>query len=267
MRFMDACRRGGYMTLPLPEDIREIIGEREYAIDPTGMSDSNVLCFDNVVLKIEKQSEESDNEHRMLRWLQGRLPVPEVVCYEKMNGFNYLLMTRIDGVMACDESCLKRPNALIRCLAEGLKMLRAVDISNCPYRNDLENKFRLAKYRIDNNLITTEDFEPDTIGGNGFKSPMELLDWLIGNKPEEQFVFSHGDYCLPNVFLKKDSISGFIDLGRAGIADFWQDIALCLRSIRHNLGLEGFEKQLFNELGIEPDFEKIRYYILLDELF
>ena len=27
------------------------------------------------------------------------------------------------------------------------------------------------------------------------------------------------------------------------------------------------EKMLFDALGIDPDFDKIRYYILLDELF
>jgi len=28
-----------------------------------------------------------------------------------------------------------------------------------------------------------------------------------------------------------------------------------------------YKKQLFEELGIVPDWDKIRYYILLDELF
>ena len=51
-------------------------------------------------------------------------------------------------------------------------------------------------------------------------------------------------------------------------------IALCYRSLVHNFEgryggevYEGFNANiLFDELGIEPDWNKIRYYILLDEL-
>ena len=81
--------------------------------------------------------------------------------------------------------------------------------------------------------------------------------------------------CLPNVFLQQDKISGFIDLGRCGIADRYQDIALCYRSLVNNYqGAYGgkvyptfYPERLFEKLGIEPDWEKVRYYILLDELF
>jgi kanamycin kinase/aminoglycoside 3'-phosphotransferase-3 len=60
-----------------------------------------------------------------------------------------------------------------------------------------------------------------------------------------------------------------------GIADKYQDIALCCRSLKKNLaGAYGGsvrgeidDKLLFDNLGIAPDYEKIRYYILLDELF
>ena len=30
----------------------------------------------------------------------------------------------------------------------------------------------------------------------------ELINWLYDNKPEEDFVLSHGDFCLPNIFIK-----------------------------------------------------------------
>ena len=58
-------------------------------------------------------------------------------------------------------------------------------------------------------------------------------------------------------------------------ADQYQDIALCCRSLQHNFdGAYGSRvyggldvQMLFVELGIEPDWEKIKYYILLDELF
>lgn len=97
----------------------------------------------------------------------------------------------------------------------------------------------------------------------------------MDNRPDEDLVFSHGYFCLPNIFLKDDKVSGFIDLGNMGIADRYQDIALCYRSLNNNLaGAYGGkvygkidDNLLFDCLGITPDYEKIRYYILLDELF
>ena len=103
---------------------------------------------------------------------------------------------------------------------------------------------------------------------NQFESPRELYDYLVNNKPKSYIpVFSHGDYCLPNIFFKKDKIGGFIDLGRAGIADIYQDIALCVREISDDFKNEKCIDILFQHLGLEPDWEKIDYYILLDELF
>jgi kanamycin kinase/aminoglycoside 3'-phosphotransferase-3 len=53
----------------IPESIKQLIGKREYSIDKIGMSDSQVICFPDMVLKIEGESEESNNEHRILKWL------------------------------------------------------------------------------------------------------------------------------------------------------------------------------------------------------
>ena len=77
----------------------------------------------------------------------------------------------------------------------------------------------------------------------------------------------HGDYCLPNIMGNQDEISGFIDLGRAGIADIWQDIALCMRSMHRNFGTRKYEEMLLECLGKKQDNEKLEYYILLDEMF
>ena len=88
-------------------------------------------------------------------------------------------------------------------------------------------------------------------------------------------MLSHGDFCLPNIFINNDKISGFIDLGRIGIGDKWNDIALCYRSLKWNAkgryGGNGYPKlnpdMIFDALEIEPNYEKIEYYTLLDELF
>lgn len=261
--------------MDLPAGIQEKLEGQNFQIDEVGLSDSKVYLFDDQVLKIGEANEESENEYRMMRWLAGKLPLPRPVAYECGNGKSYLLMTRITGKMACDDAYMKNPELLTEMLAEALKRLWAVDISECPCVWQLERKLAMAKYRVEHDMVGTEDAEPDTYGPGGFASPHELLQWLITHKPQENPVLSHGDFCLPNIFFEDGSLKGYIDLGRMGAADQWQDIALCYRSLKHNYDgmyggkkYEGYEPEMFfDKLGIRPDWEKIRYYILLDELF
>ncbi|HAR4105986.1 TPA: phosphotransferase [Staphylococcus aureus] len=91
--------------------------------------------------------------------------------------------------------------------------------------------------------------------------------YLKSYQDEEELVFSHGDLGDSNIFVKDGKVSGFIDLGRSGRADKWYDIAFCVRSIREDIGEEQYVELFFDLLGIKPDWEKIKYYILLDELF
>ena len=66
-----------------------------------------------------------------------------------------------------------------------------------------------------------------------------------------------------------------MDLAGSGVSDRWQDIALCYRSLKYNLcGIysgkiySDFNPDfLFEALEMEPDWEKLNFYILLDELF
>lgn len=263
--------------LDLPEKIKSLIGNETYSFDRVGMSDSTVILLSDKILKIQNINIESDNEYQLMEWLQDKLPVPRVLAYEmdENKNKNYLLMTKVPGEMSCADHYMKNPEQLVNLLVEGLKMLWKVDISNCTYKNGLKEKLQRAEYNINNNLVEMDNVEAKTFGENGFENPEHLLKWLIANRPDEEYAFSHGDYCLPNIFLHDGKISGYIDLGRAGIADKWQDIALCYRSLSHNYdgkynGVEyqGYrEDMLFEKLDIVPDWDKIRYYLLLDELF
>jgi len=263
------------MTEQFPENIERLIAGKEYTVDSIGRSDGAVYIFDDMVLKSEKCTDNAISTVEMMKWLSGRLPVPEVLAHEVEDGKSYLLMSRIKGRMALDRYFLEeRPDELISLLAEGLKMLWSIDISDCPRMCDLDTELIRARERVEKGLVNTDDAEPDTFGKDGFKDPAELLEWLENNRPESDLVLSHGDLCLPNIFIENGSISGFIDLGSCGIADRWEDIALCWRSLRHNSDgtygnvYEGIHPDmLFEKLGIEPNHEKLRYYILLDELF
>ncbi len=259
----------------LPDKIKNLLGEEKYTIDNVGMSDSTVILFNDMVLKIQIINDESDNEYHVMKWLQGKLPVPKILGYEVDEKKAYLLMTKIPGEMACADKYLKNPEQLTTLLAKGLQMLWKVDTKSFAYTYNLEKKIQIAKYRVENNLVDMDNVDPDTFGEKGFKNPKHLLEWIINNKPEEELVLSHGDFCLPNIFFANKKVSGYLDLGRTGVADKWQDIALCYRSLLHNFDgkyngkqYQGFDTQmLFDRLGIKPNWEKIRYYILLDELF
>lgn len=258
----------------LPESIRALVSEEAYAENDIGMSGSRVLMYRDKVLKVEPWDEQPQAESAMLRWLRGKLPVPEILAEEIQGGVRWLLMSRMAGKMSCDETYMNDPEGLTKLLAQGLKMLWSVDIAGCPVDQRLVQKLRQAEYCVENGLVDMENVDPETFGEGGFRDPRDLLEWLKRNKPEEDPVLSHGDFCLPNIFLEGGTVSGFIDLGRCGIADKYQDIALCWRSLRDNFSgvygksYPGFDPmQLFRELDMEPDWEKIRYYILLDELF
>ncbi|MDF2674329.1 MAG: aphA [Clostridiales bacterium] len=255
------------MNRKLPNIILEYIKDMDSTKDTIGCSEAKIYHFTKIdkelFLKIEKSNLEFEHERKMMYWLKGKLPVPEIVAQCKENGYDYLLMTKAVGEMACSEGNLNNPKTLVILLAEGIKMLQRVDISDCPFNCSLEYKLSIAGERIKNSQVDINDWEED----NPFNSPEELYDYLIANQPEEEIVFSHGDYCLPNVFFNDGNVTGFIDLGRAGMADKWQDIALCVRSLEHNLQNNKYTDLLFKYLGIEPDYEKIKYYILLDELF
>ena len=263
------------IELYLPRELKSLIAGKRYVVDDVGMSSSKVLIFDDMVLKIQPDTQETRTEQTMLAWLDGKLPVPKCLFHTVEEGINYLLMSRVSGKMACDAQLLEDPKLLVSILAESLKKLWQVDITGCPVKWNLQHKLAAAREAVDAGAVNVEDAEPETFGTNGFESPSALLAWLSANQPPEDLVLSHGDFCLPNVFVEAQQLSGLIDLGRTGVADRWQDIALCWRSLKHNYGAkyggkvyENFDPDcLFDALDIVPDREKLNYYILLDELF
>lgn len=258
-----------------PEELKEMIAGQDYEVDDVGMSGSMILMFEDKVLKVQQETAETQSECVMLKWLEGKLPVPRILYQVSRDDKSYLLMSRMQGTMTCDEELMSKPEVLVDLLAQSLKMLWSVDITECPVEWKLDKMLAAARETVEAGLVDVENTQPETFGENGFKDPEELLAWLVANKPEEELVLSHGDFCLPNIFVQDGKLAGYIDLGRAGVADKWKDIAICYRSLLNNFSgvysekaYEGLQPEmLFEKLEIEPDWDKINYYILLDELF
>lgn len=260
----------------LPESISNKIEGKTWTCDDIGMSDSTILLFDDMVLKIEKISRSSENEITLLRWLNGKLPVPKIIEAKTQNGYSFLLMSKLSGEMACSDNSLRNIENTIIALAKGLKILWNINIANCPCSSTVSDKLAQVKYDIENNLVDMDNFDVETFTTEGFNDVFDLYNYLHNNQPIEDLVFSHGDYYLPNLFVSGCDITGFLDLGNGGVSDRWQDIALCVRTLRSrhmrfaNCGEDEYQKYLsllFKELRIVPDQEKIRYFILLYEFF
>ena len=212
------------------------------------------------------QREELLAEKECLEWLQERLPVPEVYAFHTDERQSFLILSEIPGLESCNAMFERDIPALVRLLAEGLRLIHSVEIANCPFDRRLDHTIALAKRRVEAGLVDESDFDEQRREARA----NELFETLIKSRPEvEDVVFTHGDYCLPNIMigLLPPRIAGCIDWGRAGIADRYQDLALAARSLAHNFG-PGWEPLLWEAYGLQTvDSAKIEFYKLLDEFF
>ena len=83
----------------------------------------------------------------------------------------------------------------------------------------------------------------------------------IFNNESSGSTFIHGDFCLPNILVKNNKVSGFIDTQTSGIGDAWVDYAWCIWSLEYNLKTNKYTPLLLEKLGIEFDEEKYKKYI------
>ncbi|MCB8942192.1 MAG: aminoglycoside 3'-phosphotransferase [Ardenticatenaceae bacterium] len=205
-------------------------------------------------------------EAQRIQWLNGRLPVPQLLEFAVTEEGAYLLMTAVPGVnlTSCNDKTDSEKETAVRLLAEGLHQLHSLPLAACPFNHRLEVQIEKARQRVIAGLVDEDDFDEERWG----RPTADLFQELLATRPaEEDVVFTHGDYCLPNVMVENGRLSGFIDVGNAGLADRYQDLALCTRSLAYNFGA-GWEKLFWQCYGVsQPDNDKLAFYRLLDEFF
>ena len=199
-------------------------------------------------------------ETEVMQWLSNKLTVPMVIDYGFEDNREFLVMSELEGVYIDDIK--DDPLIYIQHLVEIIQFLQSIDILNCPFDSRVDVRLKELEFLVANNLASLDDWG-DYVS---FTDPNKLYKWLCDNRPQEdELVFSHGDVTA-NAFITNSGYS-FNDLGRAGMADKWLDIAFCINDIRHWCKHKMYEDMFFELLGIQPDYEKIEYYILLDEMF
>lgn len=247
------------------ENLRENYHWKEITIGHSDAKTYLLVGDTNLYIKMQRKGaiEPLFIEKKKLEWLQNKLPVPKVLYYGEEEDLEYIVISELKGADASSENHPHKEQ-LIMLLAKGLKQIHSLPIQDCPFNQTLEMKLKEAQKRMELHLVDEEDFDDIRKG----KKAGDLYEELLKKRPlTEDLVFTHGDYCLPNIIIDGKRISGFIDLGRAGISDRYQDIALAVRSISYNIG-EEYVSLFFQFYGLqEVDEEKFAYYQLLDEFF
>jgi kanamycin kinase len=72
-------------------------------------------------------------ERDRLEWLQGRLPVPEVIGFFQAAGDDWLLTREVPGVPLYHQSVDMAPDSVARLLAEILRAIHGTDAADCPF--------------------------------------------------------------------------------------------------------------------------------------
>lgn len=231
----------------------------------SGNKVTEVIKEEGIYYIKESANGKLDKEYFLYNYLKDILPVPEVLFFLTDEKKSILITKKLDGDMICCDEIFDDMQHVVELAAESLKILQSVDITGFPIYNGLSQKLALAKSNITKKLVLTTDM--NETNQKRFKTIENAYKYLEENKIEEELCFSHGDLSIPNIFFKNDSISGFLDMGDAGVADKWFDIAILVKSLRRNYATNDAEKYLFKCLNIKPDYKKIEYYILLTELF
>lgn len=260
------------MNHGIPNNIKNLLEGYTIENGPSGLSGASIkrfrkldkICFLKEVDVKNKFAHELETELKLLKWLEGRFLAPKAITFEKTSNKHFLLMTAVEGITL--EEVFNQGAAVedvVRIYGESLKLIHSIDVKECPINADDETMLKRAKTNLELGM-NTENMEDE------YKdlSPYDLYNKLLSLKPEiNENVFVHGDYCFDNIIINNNKLNGIIDVGRGGIGDKYKDIALAVRNIRGDFG-EKWLNLFFDTYGLKnPNWDKIEFYIIMDEFF
>jgi kanamycin kinase/aminoglycoside 3'-phosphotransferase-2 len=209
----------------------------------------------------------AEAEHAVWLGAQG-FPAPQVLDSGSQDGVAWLVTAAMPGRTLADPWPLSMRGRLVDNLADMCAALHDIPVTACPFRRDLAVTIPAAADAVRDGAVDPGDFDDERAG----RSPADLLEELFATRPgAEDLVVCHGDLCLPNVLADPDTgaITGLVDLGRLGVADRHQDLALTTRSLGPINGQfgPGAADRFLRRYPIPPDPGRLDYYRLLDEFF
>lgn len=256
------------VRLDLPPELSRVLPAARWEEVRVGESGAAVYRSTRFVVKVVPSGVTAPAtlfaEKERLRWFAGRVPVPAVVAYHRDATGEYLAMTRLPGIDLSHDDARVHAARNAKLLARALRELHALPIRECPFDTSLRVALAEGRERVLAGLVDEDDFDDERAG----RSAADVWRELVRTRPaHEDLVVTHGDACLPNVLVSGEFVEGFIDVGRAGIADRHVDLALAARSLTHNYGAAFADLFLDTYGRALVDEGKLAYYRLLDELF
>lgn len=258
--------------LALPASLAPLVQERSWLRDTVGETGAAVHRLHapgapDLYLKhgAGDQVDAVTDEMVRMRWLAGRLAVPAIRGFVLDDTGAWLLMTRLPGRTAYQWLADRAADRgrVVDLLADHLRTVHALPAASCPFEAGHGVRLAQARARIDAGLVETDEFDAERAGWSAervWDAMMRLLPFASDR------VVTHGDFSLDNILIGDDGAVGTIDLGRVGVADGYQDLAIlwnCLGEFDAALG-----ERLFAAYGIAvPDERRLRFHLCLDEMF
>ncbi|AIV38760.1 3'-kinase [Streptomyces sp. CCM_MD2014] len=207
-------------------------------------------------------------------WLSGQgVPGPRVLDWQSGDAGACLVTSAVSGTPA-DQVPAEELRVAWERIADAVRRLHEAPVVRCPFRRDLDAMVALAR-----DVVTRDAVNPEFLPVEQQQTPTaELLDRLTRQVPSRReqeaadTVVCHGDLCLPNIILDPQTldVSGFIDLGRLGLADRHADLALLLANARETWTDEeqarAADMAFAERYGIALDHDRLRFYLHLDPL-
>jgi len=216
-------------------------------------------------------------ERDRVLWLAERpMPVlgPALLAWRERDSGACMVTSAVPGIGADRLS----PADLLRAWAgigRAIRRIHDIPVAACPFRDhDL-----LARMALARDVITRGAVNPDFLPpGDRGRDPATILAGLERGLPEvlareaDDLVVCHGDPCLPNIMVDPGTlaVTGFIDLGRLGMADRHADLALLTANARETWPDEATARAadaaLMEAYGMPFDPDRLAFYLRLDPL-
>lgn len=213
-------------------------------------------------------------ERDRVAWLNDQgVPGPRVLDWHSGDAGACLMTSAVSGIPD-DQVPAEDLRVAWEPIADAVRRLHEVPVSQCPFRRGLDARVAVAR-----DVVTRGAVNPEFLPVEQQHTPAsELLDRLTRQVPRRReqevadTVVCHGDLCLPNIILDPRTLdlSGFIDLGRLGLADRYADLALLLANARETWPDEergrAADMAFAEKYGIALDHDRLRFYLHLDPL-